>query len=619
MIIVDDYGNHQLLKSDIVFNIGQLVNNKIVTTFKYDIPDNIFIDSVILIATAKFSESSETVQIMYNKSILKHEKSYFNTKIKLYNDIGKISIGRNVTEQGTILSYLASYIPKNIKDLNDLRILYSKVDKLYGMKLIEYDIESTFIKIAFDKQYDYLLYFILLPIMKKSIGLWDNSVDLNVDKAYIQNNTFHWIYKNVPNNPKFLIQINYDGTWKTVESGSTQYSIDTIHYNFNIDRKYLTSQSNVYKIRVMQIETNGVWNYIPAKEISFVCDSQNNIISSDTWQLNYDYISVLNPFNWETLRDIFSIDWEYWAYIVKDNFINNPNYSKYKTLLEQYVYNNWDRYISYNKVIELNGVAQGMNLKVFKELNPYWKDIQPFDNTDDNDVIIAYSKFNLDGFPSIYARALFLYAQPYYYVNGEKQLVTVRSDGIKCVFYNKTFAETLNNLSMGSNPKFNFIKNSIGVTDEFCLYNNIHYYEDIISNPYNTNIEFIELSDELDGLFGSFEYNEYIKGESIFTLFFINKNIYNRHHIKIMLGSPTGVTLKDEYWQEYNEMPQNYTKKGFIEDETTGKTYITYWDGLSQSMKTKYAPINNNYIEIEQNDIDEFYKFTELVNINSLK
>lgn len=620
LIQVDDFGNQQLILKDTVFNIGDIENGKIKKKLSYKLSDNLFIDSVMIICKVNFNETNELLRTKISTTSMKYEYSFFEPKLILSSSIGEVTIGSNVSQDITAISYIKQYI-NDITSAHMLRKIYDDIEFAYQIKMIDFDIDSMFVKIGIEKQYQYMLYYIIVPVMKKAISIWDGIVLNNLRSFKIYQNTILWQYRKIDNAAEFAIQLYINDNWVTIDRKPSSYmkTKNNNMYSYNLDSSYIVN-NGIYKIRVMHISDDGVWTYLPKQSICFIAQN-GNIISSDSWSVDDSYIDSSNPFLWETLRNIFDIPWNIWQLIIKENFYN-VNYNEYKDIINSYVYENFDKYISYNKEVKFFGISSGMQYSQFKKLNSQWDNIKPFGHSvDDSDVSIAYCKFKLDGYPSIYLKTLFLYCEPYYF-NDKKVVFGENIDGVKAIVYRKTFAESLNNLGYPVPQDYQMLKNAIKINEDFCI-TNVFFKSDIIQHPSKNSIQFFEFDDSLSEFLSSNKYNENIKNENFFVIFFINNNIYNRHHVRFSVGCPTGVTLNKDWWDNRHtgdvdkiRSIDNFVNKSF--DKQT-----VYWADMPKYIVDKYNPTKTTdlteYINIDDNDINSFYNFTELVSINSIK
>lgn len=627
LIEVDDFGNHHMVKKDIVFTLSDtdsLQEGKIIRSFEFELDDSIFIDSVILLCRVHFDVSNELLREKISTTVHKYEYSYFDPDLNVSYEKGNFTIGENYDQNRSISEYLYKQV-LNINSVEDLKALYVDIDKLYGQKMIPYDVESMFVKIGLENQTSYYFFYIILTVMKNAIRYWDNFVMNNNKVTRMFNSLISWNYINDSRIKEFAIMIYVNDDWKMLarhEKGF-YYNPNNKFYEFKIEPKYFNNKDGEYKVRIMQINRDGVWSYSP--ELYFLFEN-GKIIGDDEVSLDYSFISNKDPFKWERLRKIFDIEWDVWSLIIKEYFTDKLAYETYQTLINEYTFYYWDQYISFNDKIEFYGFAPGMTLDNFKEENPDWSGYSPFPDINDEDIVLTYAKFKAHGYPSIYMRTAFLYVEPYFYNNeGKKQYESVDKGGIKALIYKKTFAESLNNIGIDVPINYGFLNNVSPVNNYFDDVP-VYYRNDLKQHPVNIDIDFWDFNEILDtqGFFDSIQYNDYVKGEYFYVLYFINKTVYKNHHVKFFFTTPTGVTLEKAWWDDRSAGDVTSKDHGNLDNFITKRfnKKVLYWDGFSKEIIDKYTPNtstgNIQYKEIEDEDLDIFYNRIEITSVNSV-
>lgn len=627
IIEVDDFGNHRMVKEDIVFTLSDsdnLQEGKIIRSFEFKLDDSIFIDSVMILCRVHFDVNNELLREKISTSIQKYEYSYFDPALDIRFETGNISIGENHEQNRSIENYLYNQVIQ-INSITDLKDLYIAVDKLYGQKMIPYDVESMFVKIGLENQTSYYFFYIILTIMKRSITYWDNFVMNNNKVTQMNNSLVSWNYVNDSRIKEFAIQINIEDDWNTLERHGKEfyYNESTKFYEFKVLPDYFNKVEGEYRVRVMQINYDGVWSYSP--ELPFLY-AEERIIGDDEVSLDYSFISYKDPFKWETLRTLLEIDWDIWSLIIRKYFIDKMAYDTYQSLIKEYTNYYWDKFVSFNEKVDFKGIAPGMTLDNFKEENPDWASYNPFPNTNDKDIVLTYGKFKAQGYPSIYMRTAFLYVEPYFYNDsGSKQYESVNQNGIKALIYKKTLAESLNNIGVDIPNTYGLLNNTSPVSPYFDELE-VYYKNDLKQHPINFSVNFWDFNEILDtnGFFDSIQYNDYVKNEYFYVLYFIDKTVYKNHHIKFFFTTPSGVTLEKQWWDNRDAGDVSNKQHGNLDNFITKRfnKQVLYWDGFSKEIINKYTPTANTdniqYKEIEDEDLDIFYNRVEITSVNSI-
>jgi hypothetical protein len=627
LIEVDDFGNHALVKEDMVFTMSDtnfLMDGKIVRSFQQTLNDNLFIDSIILICDVNFDVSNELLKNKVSVTTATHEFSFFEPILDVRSETGNFSIGENYEQNRSINDYMIVKT-QEVEDIVFLKDIYKKIENIYGVPMIPYDVESMFVKIGIENQLMYFLHYLILTSMKNAIVFWENLITNNVKELNIEKGIVKWSFLDDSRINEFFIQIKIGQNWKALQRSSKDVFKNNTgeHYEFELKPEYWNEQDGIFGIRIMQINFGGVWAYTP--EILFLY--QNARVQSDqSFSLDYSFIDRNDPFKWEQLRKAFNIDWDIWGLIIKTYFIDEQKYSTYKTLISEYVFVHWGQNISFNQKLEFRGLAPGMRLKSLKRENPYWKNIVPFQVASEIDVVTTYGKFKAMGYPSIYLRTAFILAEAFSY-DGTKVIFDEENrGGIQALVYKKTFAESLNNLGFSVPSDYKFLKNSVHVND---LFEQIPVYtrSDQKVHPTTNPIQFWDFSDTLDqnGFFDSVKYNDYVQSEFFFIMFFVDTTIYTNHHIKFYLATPTGVTLNRTWWDDKAAGDTLDKQRGYLDNFMLKRfnKQIVYWDSLPVDIVHKYTPDPNNGKVVDLNSIEDmdlvkFYNKVEIATVTSI-
>lgn len=623
LIVVDDFGNHELVKEDTVFTMSDtdvLMNGKIVRSFQHTLEDNLFTDSLILICDVQFDVSNELLKNKVSVATMSHEFSFFEPKLDVKEEIGNFSIGENYEQNRSIESVMIAKT-QEVEDIVFLRDVYKRVENIYGVPMIPFDVESMFVKIGIENQSSYYLNYLILPSMKNSIAYWDNLVLNNVREMRIENGILKWSFLDDRRIGEFLIQL-HDGEIMRPLQRSTKESFKNAksgYFEFTLTPDWWENRQGIFGVRIMQINVDGTWSY--SSEISFLFD--NGVVQSDqSFILDYSFIDANNPFRWEQLREAFGIEWDIWSLIIKTYFSNNQQYSIYQSLFSEYVFINWDRFVSFNQKLMFKGMAPGMRLLPMKRENPYWENITPFSIISEMDVTTTYSKFKTLGFPAIYLRTAFLLAECYHFNGNEVVFDEENRGGIQALIYKKTFAESLNTLGFDVPADYKFLQNSVYANELFDVVP-VYTRADQKVHPTANPIQFWDFSETLDqnGFFDSVRYNDYIENEFFFIMFFVDTTIYTNHHVKFYLATPTGVTLNRSWWDDKAAGDSLDRQRGYLDNYMSKRfnKQIVYWDSLPNDLVKKYTPDSSGTLmSIEDSDLPRFYNKVEIATVTSI-
>lgn len=623
LIMVDDFGNHQLVKEDTVFTMSDsdtLTNGKIVRSFQHTLEDNLFADSLILICDVNFDVNNELLKNKVSVAIKSHEFSFFDPKLDVREEIGNFSIGENYEQNRSIEQVMIQKTSK-VEDIVYLKDIYKSVENVYGVPMIPFDVESMFVKIGIENQSSYYLHYLILTSMKNAISYWDNLVTNNVREMKIENGILMWQFLDDSGIGEFLIQLHDGDVMQPLQrSPKGTYRNETNGYfEFELNPDWWNKRDGIFGVRIMQINLDGTWAYSP--EISFLYDTKR-VQSDQSFFLDYSFIDKKDPFRWEQLRNVFGIDWDIWSLIIKTYFLNNQKYSIYQLLFSDYVLMYWGQYISFNQKLSFKGMAPGMRFLPLKRENPYWDTIVPFQIASEMDVTTTYAKFKTLGYPSIYLRTAFILAECYHFNETQVIFDEENRGGIQALIYKKTFAESLNNLGFLVPTDYKFLKNSVYANELFDIIP-VYTRSDQKVHPTANMIQFWDFSDTLDqnGFFDSVKYNDYIESEFFFIMFFIDTTIYTNHHIKFSLVTPTGVTLNRTWWDDKAAGDSLDRQRGYMDDFLSKRfnKQIVYWDSLPTDLVQKYTPDQKGTLKsIEDGDLDRFYNKKEITNVTSI-